>query len=61
MIVKTRRAALKLLSVAALAACAAEIDNDDQVAASTTPPETEGPFFPENTEVERDADLTRLE
>ncbi|MGQ0532348.1 MAG: dioxygenase family protein [Caulobacteraceae bacterium] len=25
-----------------------------------TPPETEGPFFPVNTAVERDADLTRL-
>jgi protocatechuate 3,4-dioxygenase beta subunit len=61
MISKTRRAALKLLSASALAACAAEVDTDGAVATASTPSETEGPFFPENTEVERDADLTRLE
>lgn len=57
--VKTRRAALKLLSLSVLAACASEVDSDEPLAA-VTPSETEGPFFPENTEVERDADLTRL-
>jgi protocatechuate 3,4-dioxygenase, beta subunit len=30
------------------------------IAQTLTPPETEGPFFPANTNVERDADLTRL-
>jgi protocatechuate 3,4-dioxygenase beta subunit len=61
MIIKTRRAALQLLGVSALAACAAEIDRDEGTLTTATPSETEGPFFPENTEVERDVDLTRLE
>jgi protocatechuate 3,4-dioxygenase, beta subunit len=30
------------------------------IAQTLTPPEIEGPFFPANTNVERDADLTRL-
>jgi protocatechuate 3,4-dioxygenase, beta subunit len=30
------------------------------IAQALTPPEAEGPFFPVNTNVERDADLTRL-
>lgn len=58
MINRTRRAALKLLAVSALAACAAEVDTEEQ--AAVTPSETEGPFFPESTDVERDVDLTRL-
>lgn len=53
----SRRRTLSLLSAGALAACAAQVDADE---AALTPSETEGPFFPENTEVERDADLTRL-
>ncbi len=61
MIVRSRRGALQLLSAGLLAACAAEVDPGEQVATAATPGETEGPFFPENTEVERDADLTRLE
>ncbi|MGD9982431.1 MAG: SpaA isopeptide-forming pilin-related protein [Hyphomonadaceae bacterium] len=56
---RSRRRVLQLLGASALAACAAEVDPDEQFAA--TPAETEGPFFPENTEVERDVDLTRLE
>lgn len=57
MIIKTRRMALKLMGASALAACAAQVDPDELAA---TPAETEGPFFPENTNVERDVDLTRL-
>jgi protocatechuate 3,4-dioxygenase, beta subunit len=57
----SRRRTLTWLSASALAACAAEVDTDHAGAApAATPAETEGPFFPENTEVERDADLTRL-
>lgn len=56
----TRRRTLTLLSAGALAACAAEVDSDDAVALAQTPAETEGPFFPENTNVENDVDLTRL-
>jgi protocatechuate 3,4-dioxygenase, beta subunit len=53
----SRRRALSLLSASALAACADQVDADE---AAVTPAETEGPFYPENTNVERDADLTRL-
>lgn len=57
--IRTRRAALKLLSLSVLAACAAEVDTDEP-ALVPTPSETEGPFFPEDTNLEHDADLTRL-
>lgn len=60
MIMKTRRAALKLLSLTALTACAGEVDTDGPPLTAATPSETEGPFFPASTDVERDADLTRL-
>jgi protocatechuate 3,4-dioxygenase beta subunit len=53
----TRRRALALLSASALAACAAKVEDE---ALAVTPGETEGPFFPRSTEIERDADLTRL-
>jgi protocatechuate 3,4-dioxygenase, beta subunit len=53
----TKRHALALLSVSTLAACAAQVDPDEAV---LTPAETEGPFYPENTNAERDVDLTRL-
>jgi protocatechuate 3,4-dioxygenase, beta subunit len=56
----TRRMALKFLSASALAACAAAVDPDEQGALAATPSEIEGPFFPENTNVESDIDLTRL-
>ncbi len=56
----TRRRTLTVLSASALAACAAEVDPGHAAAAVPTPSEAEGPFFPENTDVERDADLTRL-
>jgi len=56
----TRRRTLTLLSAGALAACAAEMDSDNTTTLAATPPETEGPFFPENTSVESDVDLTRL-
>lgn len=55
----TRRRTLTLLGASALAACAAEVDPEN-AAAVATPPETEGPFFPENTSGESDVDLTRL-
>lgn len=61
MTIKTRRAALQLMGIGALAACAAEVDNDEVALTAATPSETEGPFFPENTDLERDVDLTRLE
>jgi protocatechuate 3,4-dioxygenase beta subunit len=51
-----RRGALTLLSASVLAACAAHVEDETSV----TPGETEGPFFPRSTEIERDADLTRL-
>lgn len=57
MIVKTRRAALKVLGASVLAACAVQVDPDELAA---TPSETEGPFFPPDINIERDADLTRL-
>ena len=59
LVIRTRRAALKLLSMSVLAACAGEVDTDE-AALAATPSETEGPFFPENTNLENDADLTRL-
>lgn len=52
-----RRGALTLLSASVLAACAAQVEDDSF---TVTPGETEGPFFPRSTEMERDADLTRL-
>jgi protocatechuate 3,4-dioxygenase beta subunit len=61
MIIKSRRAALRLLGATALAACAAEVDTEEQIAAAVTPSEDEGPFFPVQTNIESDADLTRLE
>lgn len=51
--IASRRAAL--LQIGALAACAAA-----EPTVASTPPETEGPFFPPSTNIERDADLTRL-
>lgn len=56
----TRRRTLALLSASALTACAAELDPGDETALAATPREIEGPFFPENTRVESDVDLTRL-
>jgi protocatechuate 3,4-dioxygenase beta subunit len=53
----TKRRALTLLSASALAACAAQVDPEE---AALTPAETEGPFYPENTNAERDVDMTRL-
>ena len=53
----SRRRTLTLLSASALAACAAQVDPDD---AALTPAEIEGPFYPPTTDIERDADLTRL-
>jgi protocatechuate 3,4-dioxygenase beta subunit len=53
----SRRRTLTLLSASALVACAAQVDPDE---ALFTPAETEGPFYPENTNGERDVDLTRL-
>jgi len=51
----SRRRALSYLSAAALAAACASADPE-----GATPSETEGPFYPIDTNVERDADLTRL-
>lgn len=56
----TRRRTLALLGASALTACAAEVDPGDETALAATPREIEGPFFPENTRVESDVDLTRL-
>lgn len=59
----SRRRAMSLLSASALAACAAEVEGEEHAAAgqaAATPSETEGPFFPADTNVERDADLTHL-
>ncbi|QGZ93951.1 dioxygenase family protein [Terricaulis silvestris] len=53
----SRRRALTLLSASALAACAVQVDPEE---AALTPAETEGPFYPENTNAERDVDMTRL-
>lgn len=53
----TKRRVLTLLSASALTACAAQVDPEE---AALTPAETEGPFYPENTNAERDVDLTRL-
>lgn len=55
--IASRRRALSYLSAAALTAACASADPDEAIA---TPPETEGPFFPTDTNAERDADLTRL-
>lgn len=55
----SRRRTLTILSASALVACAERIDID-QPAVTATPAETEGPFFPVDTNIERDADLTRL-
>ena len=52
---KSRRTALAYLGASALAAACASAH--DEIA---TPAETEGPFFPVDTNVERDADMTRL-
>lgn len=51
----SRRTALAWLSASALAAACASADPDEG-----TPAETEGPFYPTDTNIERDADLTRL-
>jgi protocatechuate 3,4-dioxygenase beta subunit len=48
---------MTLLSASAIAACAARVDADELTA---TPAEIEGPFYPVDTDIERDADLTRL-
>lgn len=56
----SRRRTLTLLSASALAACAERVDVDEPSAVATTPAEMEGPFFPSDTNIERDADLTRL-
>jgi protocatechuate 3,4-dioxygenase, beta subunit len=50
---KSRRGALAYLGASALAAACAS-------AHDTTPAETEGPFFPVDTSIENDVDLTRL-
>ncbi len=51
----SRRTTLAWLSASALAAACASADPEEG-----TPAETEGPFFPTDTNIERDADLTRL-
>lgn len=56
----TRRRTLAWLGSGALAACAAKVDPEDPAAYTPTPSEIEGPFFPDNTSVENDVDLTRL-
>lgn len=56
----TRRRTLAWLGAGTLAACAAKVDADETVTHTATPSEIEGPFFPENTSVENDVDLTRL-
>ena len=53
--IASRRRALSYLSAAALAAACASADPE-----GATPAETEGPFYPVDTNVERDADMTRL-
>ena len=52
----SRRRLVMGITGAAFAAAATE----RALAAALTPSETEGPFFPRDTNVERDADLTRL-
>lgn len=59
--ITSRRAAMKLLGASALAACAAEVEPDEPTTAELTPSEMEGPFFPPDTNIESDVDLTRLE
>jgi protocatechuate 3,4-dioxygenase beta subunit len=57
----SRRRALTVLSASALAACVARVEGEEAAAAvAGTPAQTEGPFFPVDTDIERDADLTRL-
>lgn len=56
----SRRRAVLLLSAGALSACAARVEGEEAPGAALTPSEIEGPFFPSNTQIERDADLTRL-
>jgi protocatechuate 3,4-dioxygenase beta subunit len=56
----SRRRALSLLSASTLAACAARVEGGEHHAHTATPGETEGPFYPDDTNIERDADLTRL-
>jgi protocatechuate 3,4-dioxygenase beta subunit len=56
----SRRRALSLLSAGTLAACAARVEDGEPVAHAATPAETAGPFYPADTNIERDADLTRL-
>ena len=53
----SRRRLVMGITGAAFAAAATE----RALAAALTPSETEGPFFPRDTNVERDADLTRLD
>lgn len=53
--VASRRTALAWLGASALAAACASADPD-----GATPAEVEGPFYPTDTNIERDADLTRL-
>ena len=52
---KSRRTALAYLGASALAAACASAHED-----VATPAETEGPFFPVDTSVESDVDMTRL-
>ncbi|MGE0595769.1 MAG: protocatechuate 3,4-dioxygenase [Hyphomonadaceae bacterium] len=58
MSVTRRRAAFGLGAGILAAACVGQAD--EAAAADLTPPQTEGPFFPRDTNVERDLDLTRL-
>lgn len=53
----SRRRVLLVLSASSLAACANQVEGEDL---AETPAEIEGPFFPIDTNIERDADLTRL-
>jgi protocatechuate 3,4-dioxygenase beta subunit len=53
----SRRRALLVLSASALAACANQTEGEEL---AQTPAEEEGPFYPVDTNIERDADLTRL-
>jgi protocatechuate 3,4-dioxygenase beta subunit len=55
----SRRRALSVLSASALAACIARVEGEER-GGEATPAQTEGPFFPVDTDIERDADLTRL-
>lgn len=51
----SRRAIMASIGAAALAGCAARVEG-----VAATPGEAEGPFFPTDTNIESDADLTRL-